>query len=89
MKQYKIPDAAYKALKWAGLIACPAIATFVGHAQRRCDRHDHQRCRGVHRRAHRVQRGNSQGGLAMDEEKTKDGQDGVGPEDICEPIEVK
>lgn len=30
MKQYKIPDAAYKALKWAGLIACPAIATFVG-----------------------------------------------------------
>lgn len=30
MKQYKIPDATYKALKWAGLIACPAIATFVG-----------------------------------------------------------
>lgn len=30
MKQYKIPDTAYKALKWAGLIACPAIATFVG-----------------------------------------------------------
>lgn len=30
MKQYKIPDAAYKALKWAGLIACPAIATLVG-----------------------------------------------------------
>lgn len=30
MKQYKIPDTAYKALKWAGLIACPAVATFVG-----------------------------------------------------------
>ena len=30
-----------------------------------------------------------QGGLAMDDEKTKDGQDGVGPEDICEPIEVE
>lgn len=30
MKQYKIPETAYKALKWAGLIACPAIATFVG-----------------------------------------------------------
>ena len=30
MKQYKIPETAYKALKWAGLIACPAVATFVG-----------------------------------------------------------
>ena len=30
MKQYKLPETAYKALKWAGLIACPAIATFVG-----------------------------------------------------------
>lgn len=30
MKQYKLPEMAYKALKWAGLIACPAIATFVG-----------------------------------------------------------
>ena len=30
MKQYKIPETAYKVLKWAGLIACPAVATFVG-----------------------------------------------------------
>lgn len=30
MKQYKLPETAYKALKWAGLIACPAIATFIG-----------------------------------------------------------
>jgi hypothetical protein len=27
---YLIPDKAYKALKWAGLIACPALAVFVG-----------------------------------------------------------
>ena len=27
---YFLPDSIYKALKWAGLIACPAIATFVG-----------------------------------------------------------
>ncbi len=30
MKQYKLPSGAYTALKWAGLVACPAIATFVG-----------------------------------------------------------
>lgn len=29
-KQYKLPSKAYGVLKWAGLIACPAIATFVG-----------------------------------------------------------
>lgn len=29
-KQYKLPARAYAALKWAGLIACPAVATFVG-----------------------------------------------------------
>ncbi len=27
---YFIPDGAYKALKWLGLIVCPAVATFVG-----------------------------------------------------------
>jgi hypothetical protein len=27
---YIVPDKAYKALKWAGLIACPAMAVFVG-----------------------------------------------------------
>ncbi len=30
MKQYKLPERWYAFLKWAGLIACPAIATFVG-----------------------------------------------------------
>lgn len=30
MKSYIIPEEAYKVLKWAGLIACPAIATFIG-----------------------------------------------------------
>lgn len=30
MKSYIIPEEAYKILKWAGLIACPAIATFIG-----------------------------------------------------------
>ncbi|MGN0076343.1 MAG: phage holin [Parafannyhessea sp.] len=29
-KTYAIPDAPYQALKWAGLVACPALATFVG-----------------------------------------------------------
>lgn len=28
--QYVIPDEIYKYAKWAGLIACPAIATFIG-----------------------------------------------------------
>lgn len=28
--QYLLPDKTYKALKWTGLIALPAIATFVG-----------------------------------------------------------
>lgn len=29
-KQYKLPGKAYAVLKWAGLIACPAVATFIG-----------------------------------------------------------
>ncbi len=28
--QYFLPNDAYNILKWAGLIACPAFATFVG-----------------------------------------------------------
>jgi hypothetical protein len=28
--EYFLPDKVYTALKWLGLIACPAIATFVG-----------------------------------------------------------
>ena len=28
--QYLLPEKAYKALKWAGLIALPAVATFCG-----------------------------------------------------------
>lgn len=27
---YLLPDGAYRVLKWTGLIACPAVATFVG-----------------------------------------------------------
>lgn len=30
MKEYIIPNKPYQVLKWLGLIACPAIATFVG-----------------------------------------------------------
>lgn len=30
MKEYIIPNEAYQVLKWLGLIACPAVATFVG-----------------------------------------------------------
>lgn len=30
MKEYIIPDKMYQVLKWVGLIACPAAATFVG-----------------------------------------------------------
>lgn len=30
MKEYIIPSKVYQVLKWVGLIACPAIATFVG-----------------------------------------------------------
>lgn len=30
MKKYIIPNNLYQALKWLGLIACPAIATFIG-----------------------------------------------------------
>ena len=30
MKEYIIPNEAYQVLKWLGLIACPAFATFVG-----------------------------------------------------------
>lgn len=29
-KQYFIPDSVYGVLKWLGLIACPALAVFVG-----------------------------------------------------------
>lgn len=27
---YFLPDNVYRILKWAGLVACPAVATFVG-----------------------------------------------------------
>lgn len=30
MKEYIIPNKPYQVLKWVGLIACPAIATFAG-----------------------------------------------------------
>lgn len=30
MKEYIIPNEVYHVLKWLGLIACPAVATFVG-----------------------------------------------------------
>lgn len=30
MKEYIINDKLYHGMKWAGLIACPAIATFIG-----------------------------------------------------------
>lgn len=30
MKEYIIPSKIYQLLKWLGLIACPAIATFIG-----------------------------------------------------------
>lgn len=30
MKEYFLPDKAYTVLKWVALIACPAVATFVG-----------------------------------------------------------
>ena len=30
MKDYIINDKLYHALKWLGLIACPAVATFIG-----------------------------------------------------------
>ena len=29
-KEYILPFKAYECLKWIGLIACPAIATFLG-----------------------------------------------------------
>ena len=29
-KEYMIPFKIYEYLKWVGLIACPAIATFLG-----------------------------------------------------------
>ena len=28
--EYKLPDGIYNWLKWLGLIACPALATFYG-----------------------------------------------------------
>lgn len=30
MKEYIIPNEVYQVLKWLGLIACPAVATFIG-----------------------------------------------------------
>lgn len=30
MKDYLIPNGLYQVLKWVGLIACPAVATFIG-----------------------------------------------------------
>lgn len=30
MKEYIIPSKVYQVLKWLGLIACPAVATFIG-----------------------------------------------------------
>ena len=30
MEEYIIPSKLYQTLKWLGLIACPAIATFIG-----------------------------------------------------------
>lgn len=30
IKTYLLPDRLYDVLKWVGLIACPALATFVG-----------------------------------------------------------
>lgn len=30
MKEYFLPGKVYEVLKWVGLIACPAIAAFVG-----------------------------------------------------------
>ena len=30
MKEYFLPDKIYTLLKWVALIACPAVATFVG-----------------------------------------------------------
>lgn len=29
-KTYKLPSEVYAVLKWVGLIACPAVATFIG-----------------------------------------------------------
>ncbi len=34
--QYIIPDKVYNILKWAGLIAFPAVATFVGTVGTAC-----------------------------------------------------
>lgn len=30
MKEYFLPGGLYQILKWVGLIACPAVATFIG-----------------------------------------------------------
>lgn len=35
--EYIIPDKLYTVLKWAGLIALPAIATFVGTVGTACE----------------------------------------------------
>ena len=29
-RSYALPDGVYDVLKWVGLVACPALATFVG-----------------------------------------------------------
>lgn len=34
--QYIIPDKAYDVLKWTGLVALPAVATFVGTVGTAC-----------------------------------------------------
>nr|DAF38919.1 MAG TPA: holin [Caudoviricetes sp.] len=35
--RYIIPDKAYNVLKWVGLVALPAIATFVGTVGTACE----------------------------------------------------
>lgn len=30
MKDYLMPNGLYQVLKWVGLIACPAVAAFIG-----------------------------------------------------------
>lgn len=35
--QYLLPDKAYNILKWVGLVALPAVATFVGTVGTACE----------------------------------------------------
>lgn len=35
--QYIVPDKVYNVLKWVGLVALPAVATFVGTVGTACD----------------------------------------------------